>query len=112
MTKTTKRILWIPVHILCWLVFLSIPTVFNPERHDLSFTTFMEDLLELPRWTNGVLLIILFYFNYYIAIPHYYLGRKYVKLIASFVGSFAVFSLLNYFLVPKGLRHLPLGGFG
>jgi hypothetical protein len=111
MTKTAKRILLIPLHIICWLVFLSIPTVFNPQRHDLSFSSFIDDLLELPRWTNGVLLVILFYFNDYIAIPRFYLGRKYPQLILSFLGSFGAFSLLNYLLVPKELRHLPLHGF-
>lgn len=103
MVKTLKNILIVLLHIVCWLVFLSIPTVFNPRRPDFSLSSFVADLLELPRWTNALLLIILFYYNYYIAIPRFYLERKYPFLVLSILGSFIVFLLLNY-SVPRDVR--------
>lgn len=101
--------LLIPVHIISWLLFLSIPTIFNPNRHGFSIFTFIDDLLELQRWTNGLLLIILYYFSYYIAIPRFYIGRKYFFLFLSFICSFGIFFLLNYSMMPK--EHTPIHKF-
>jgi sensor histidine kinase YesM len=116
MTKTNKglqfrRILLILVHIVCWLVFLSIPTVFNPLEHGYSLSVFIEDLLLLPRWTNALLLIVVFYFNYNVAIPRYYMGRKHFLLVLSFIGIFGAFFLLNYVLTLKGMGNPQNPGF-
>ncbi len=110
MTKHPARtILLITAHIVTWIVFLSIPTMFNPRRHGLSLWSFTDDLMELPRFTNGLLLLIVFYFNYYVAIPRYYLDRKYPLLLLSFVGCLAVFFGLNYLVMPSGIK--PSHGF-
>ncbi len=106
-TKRVKNILLIPVHISCWLIFLSIPTFFNPQRQDLKLISFIEDLMEPPRWTNALLLILVFYYNYHIAIPRYYLGRKYLKLFLTFINCFGIFFLLNYLMMPKGVKAIP-----
>lgn len=107
--KQVWKILFIPVHIISWLVFLSIPTIFNPRRHELSLMAFAEDLVEVPRLVNAILLVFVFYFNYYLAMPRYYLDRKYAFLFLSFLASFGVFSMLNYWLMPSGVK--PFYGF-
>ncbi len=104
MVKSLKNVLIVLLHIGGWMVFLSIPTMFNPRRPDFSIASFINDLLELPRWTNGLLLVILFYYNYHIAIPRFYLGRKYPFLALSILGSFIILFLLNYVLIPRDIK--------
>ncbi|MCD6013463.1 MAG: hypothetical protein K0Q79_3325 [Flavipsychrobacter sp.] len=103
MVRSLKNILFVLLHIVGWLLFLSIPTVFNPRIPDFSIATFIDDLQKLPRWTNGLLLVILFYYNYYLALPRFYLGHKYPFLVLSILGSFIIFLLLNYAVIPHGV---------
>jgi histidine kinase len=113
MSIQKKKLLIISGHIVSWLIFLSLPTVFNPRRHDFSIFGFIDDLLNLFRWTNGLLLVIVFYFNYYIAIPRFYIRQKYVLLSLCFIGSFGIFFLLNYLIylsMPPDLKYLHSGG--
>jgi hypothetical protein len=111
MSASKKRLLVLLVHVLCWIVFLSLPAIFNPLRHGYNIQGFVSDLLEPPRWTNGLLLIIVFYFNNHLAIPHLYFERKFGLLAMSFVASFGAFFLLNYLLMPPDIDFQSPGGF-
>jgi len=114
MTAKRKRILLILSHIISWLVFLSLPTIFNPHKNGFSLHSFTEDLVDTSRWINSFLLISVFYVNYYIAIPRLYLQHKYLAYFLSFLGCFGVFFLLNYLILPKEGRfiHASVGFFG
>jgi hypothetical protein len=105
-----KKLLIILGHITGWLVFLSLPTILNPLRYGFTIRDFIDDILELPRWTNGLLLIAVFYTNYYIAIPSLYLRHKYFSFLLSFLGCFSALFILNYFLMPTGLHMTRAGG--
>jgi len=95
-----KRILTILIHIACWLVFLSLPSIFNPRRSELTIAGLFYDLMEPPRWSNALFLIAVFYFNYHFAIPRLYVKGKYTLLVFSLVGCFFLFCLLNYLVIP------------
>lgn len=113
MSIQKKKFLLILGQVVAWLIFLSLPAIFNPHRHDFSLFGFIDDLLALFRWTNGLLLIAVFYFNYFIAIPRFYIPQKYLPLLLSFIGSLAVFFLLNYMLylyVPHDAKFQHAGG--
>ena len=98
------------VHIVCWAVFLSLPSIFNPRRAELGSWWLILDILEPPRWTNALLLIVVFYFNYYIAIPKLYIKHKYFSLLLSVGVLSFVFIWLNYSMRPPEFGpHIPSG---
>jgi hypothetical protein len=101
------------LHVLCWLIFLSLPAIFNPRRQGEGFLGLFHDLAELPRWTNAILLLLVFYFNYLYAIPHLYFRRRYFAYTATAALAFITFVLLNYLqrpsLAPGGPWLSPLG---
>ncbi len=108
MTRGKKILLLVVVHIVVWLLFLSLPTLFNPRRAGFSLSEFAADLMEPPRWSNGLLLMVVFYCNYYVAIPKLYLHRKYALLFLSFLVCFGAFFLLNSAMRPDP-AHMPPG---
>lgn len=83
------------MHVLLWAVFLSLPTLFNPRRMDEGLEKFVFDLLEPPRWSNGILFILVFYVNSYIIIPRLYFRRRYMALVGTVVLFFGLFFCLN-----------------
>ena len=75
-------------HILCCLVFLSVPVLSPPPGYKFS-----EALLSLPylRELLGYMVTILFfYISYLYLIPRYYFRKKYLL--------FSIFSILGYAL--------------
>ena len=112
MKKTKRDLTVVFVHIVSWLIFLSLPAVFNPRRHGISVMSFVDDLLEPPRWTNALLLLIVFYTNYYLTIPKLYIQRKYFFFGCTLIGWLTVFSLLNYLIMPDEIKNaVGRGGF-
>lgn len=71
-----KKGVQVLIHILAWLVFLSFPFVFFPRANSFlpsgEIVNFI--LAILPGSIAG---IAFFYFNYYFAIPRFYLKKKY-----------------------------------
>lgn len=95
-----RQVLTVLVHAAIWLVFLCLPALFNPRRQGLGPDAFLNDLLLPPRWSNGLLLILVFYFNYYIGIPRFYFGRKYWLLALTSVVTLTLLLTLNNFVKP------------
>jgi len=112
MKKEEKKILIVIIHIVSWLIFLSLPAAFNSRRHGISIWRFVDDFLEPPRWTNALLLVTLFYTNYYFLIPRLYIGRKYVLFLCSVVWWFGIFFLVNYMMMPEDIRNSSTTGGG
>ncbi len=100
MTRTKKIGLTIALHSLIWFVFLSLPTPFNPFREDLGPVGMIEDLIEPPRLANAILLIVVFYFNYCVAMPRLYFRKSYPLFALSVLVCFNLFFLLNYLMMP------------
>ena len=111
--KPDKRITLVVLHRLVWLIFLSLPAVFKPRPAGVGFNLsfLVEDLLTPPRWTNGLLLVALFYSNYFFVIPKLYVGKRYIFFALSIAVCFGIFFLLNYLLMPEDVKRMPSGGF-
>ncbi len=107
MTVKQRRVLTIFIHVVCWLVFLSLPAIFNPRREGVSLFGVFDDLWEPVRRYNALLLIAVFYFNYYLAIPKFYLQHRYPEWIVSILGCFGLFYLINYAIVPSDIVVAP-----
>lgn len=109
MVISKRKITIVFVHLLLWAVFLSLPAIFNPRRYGFGIRRFVDDLMEPPRLSNALLLIGVFYLNYYLVIPRLYFTRKYSLLFLSVVIAFGLFFLLNYSMMPPELKN-PHGG--
>lgn len=104
-----RKVFRIAIHIVIWVFFLSIPTVFNPRRESYLPIDFAQDLMLLPRRANALLLLLVFYFNYHIAIPQLYFKKRYLLLATTVLASFGFFLFLNYLLAPphrRSVRHI------
>lgn len=69
----------IVIHLMAWLLFFSLPLVFEHRHHQGEHVETMFDL-NYYRWPillcDG-LLIVFFYINYNLLIPNYFLKRKF-----------------------------------
>ncbi len=72
-------------------------------RVEFGLRGFIDDLLEPPRITNALLLVAVFYFNFYVAMPKLYFKRKYMQFMLTVLLCFNLFFLLNYFMMPSGM---------
>jgi hypothetical protein len=91
-----RKLLMILGHILCWLVLLSLPTMFRPSGPLNDGFDFFEDIFTGPRLPNNLLLIAVFYINYYLVIPRFYF-KKYYFLVTVFVlVCFGALFWMNY----------------
>jgi len=72
------RTLNIGLHLLAWLVFLMLPILISPN----ALALFEYDSCHFFNYllTSG-LLVLLFYFNYYFAVPAYYFKQEYLSFI-------------------------------
>ncbi len=95
-----KRLVTIGVHVVLWLIFLMLPALFNPRRQGFGIEAFVGDILLPSRLINSILLIIIFYFNYLVAIPRLYFGRRYGLLFLWCIVGLGVFFVLNYITMP------------
>ncbi len=95
-----KKWIEILVHVIAWVIFLSLPTFFKQPHPGDSHTDILGDLLFTPRLPNSILLILVFYFNYYVAIPRFYFKKKYGALLISFFVCFGLLLLLGEVLRP------------
>jgi len=94
----------IGVHTIAWVFFLSLPIFLFPEllvRFEYSNCYIFNYLL------SSGLLVVLFYFNYYVAVPNYYFREKYAAFIglhiAFIIGVFLLLILFNLFIGPCGI---------
>jgi two-component system LytT family sensor kinase len=82
------------IHVVCWLVFLSLPLVFisgAPGERNISAKLFSQSYLLF----YGIY-IILFYLNTYLLIPSLYLKKKYLYYFGVILALFACV----YFIRP------------
>jgi sensor histidine kinase YesM len=81
------------LHLLCCLIFISIPVLSSPDRDSGRLFTVAPFLRD---FTVYLLLVAFFYTSYLFFIPQFFFKRK----IASFSGLIVV-SLLVIFILPK-----------
>ena len=95
------------LHVSGWLLFLSLPAFFNPRMQQWSVSAVAADMLIPPRLANGLLLVLVFYIQYYGAIPRLYLGKKYVLYGANLFLCLLVLLGINAVMQPPEFRHRP-----
>lgn len=95
---TMKSPAWqLTVHILCGLAFLALPYIFAPE----GFSTILRvpsNPHELTNFVAYLLMLGVFYFNYYYLIPKLYFTQKYVNYGLSIGACFGIIFLLLIFI--------------
>lgn len=104
-----KKILAVCTHAVLWLALLSLPYFFKPDLPGHPRGTLLDDILLPPRIANGLLLILVFYLNYFLVIPRLYLRKRFVLFGASIVFNIGLFVLLNYSMMPLYNDLLPMG---
>ncbi len=88
------KYLHIIFQILGWAVFLSLPFLFSPNAPKILKNE-IGNLHLLPMLLTSVILIFIFYFNYYILIPNFLFKEKYVIYI-----SFCIACIFLMFAFP------------
>ena len=86
-----ERTINIGVHIFGWLLFIYLPLLVLPNAWNLITSNICRFSYYL--FFSG-LLVLLFYFNYYFAVPRFYFYRKY----GTFLGLHILF-LISVFIV-------------
>jgi len=108
-----KKGLQVLIHILAWLVFLSFPFIFFPKTKAFLPTQEIDVLIYLIL-PGAIASIAFFYFNYYFAIPRFYLKKKYFSysLIISICFVFAILIgwLNNFYEQPLQSLQIPPPG--
>lgn len=93
------------IHASAWVVFLALPAFFRPPaRAGESELSIVGDLIYTPRLAHSILLIFIFYFNYYYAIPRLYLAKKYGWFAVSFLCCLSGLLLIAEIMKPAELR--------
>lgn len=104
-TAMKKKWFIISAHIVAWFVLLLLPGFFRPNgptTPGMHGGDLISDIFVSHRLANAVFLLILFYVNCYIAIPKFYLGRKYMSLVAYVLATIIAFVSMNYIIMNFG----------
>lgn len=91
-----KRFFRVLGHIVCWLVLFSLPTMFRPHGPLTSGLDVFNDIFTGPRLPNNILLVAVFYINYYLIIPRFYFQKFYLFVTAFVLIAFAALFYVNY----------------
>lgn len=107
------------IHVIAWVLFLALPTIFKPTHEGEDI---LEDFYSIPRLMNAALLVAVFYFNYYYAIPKLYMQGRYTAVALAGLGALVLLVLLNGSHLPGmdwrpphrpfGMDHHDRGPFG
>ena len=98
-----KRRLWqLTIHLLCGTAFLALPYIFAPGGFG-TLTTLSSNPHELTNFLSYVLMLGLFYLNYYVLIPKLYLCKKYTAYVLSTLLSFG---LIIFLLIAADRRDI------
>jgi two-component system LytT family sensor kinase len=95
----------VAIHIVMWLVFLSLPVLFSSG---MSANGDLYAVLSLPKlWLFNISLVSLFYVNTYLLIPRFYLQQKHLAYAISLLLLFAGFYAIKPFerLILDGIRN-------
>ncbi|MBA3828018.1 MAG: histidine kinase [Taibaiella sp.] len=80
-----------------------------PHQHHWHQRSMPEDLVSPSRLANGAVLIAVFYFNYLIVIPMFYMRRRYGWVTVLSLICLTVLVLVNMVTMPKMGHHTPSG---
>jgi hypothetical protein len=84
-----SRLLVVLVHVLCSGAFLALPYVFAPHGF-ASIGMVAHHSHERAKFLTYLLMLGLFYLNFYVLIPRLYFPRRYLAYVLALVGSFGL----------------------
>ena len=88
-----KSLVTIIFHTIGWIIFLSLPLLFLPKRPEMSQHE-TGNFIFLPAVITGLILIFIFYFNYFVLIPGFLFRQKNLTYILLCIGIVAVIFVL------------------
>ena len=97
MTGRTQQVF---LHVAGCMIFLALPFLFSPES--LSLHSYLTNPPTQRDIIAYVLLLGVFYTNYYLLIPRFYFLRKYIPFIGCNLLCFALLLSLPALLRPRG----------
>src|SRR6266581_4259845 len=96
MNAKTQQVL---LHIAGWIVFLSLPLLFSPES--LSLHAYLANPPTQRDLISYVLVLAVFYLNFYWLIPQLYFRKRYLSFLLIGVISFiSIVFLPAYIILP------------
>src|ERR1700712_2224587 len=95
MNAKTQQIL---LHIAGWIVFLSLPLLFSPES--LTLHAYLANPPTQRDLISYVLVLAVFYLNFYWLIPRLYFRKKYGSFLLIGVISFIPIVFLPAYIIP------------
>jgi len=96
------------IHVIGCILFLSLPFLFSPEL--TSNPHFIYNPHFHRSFISALMLLLFFYLNYYVFIPHYYISKKYIVYAILILCSFLLFFIvpeLQKFWRPYLIEHPP-----
>jgi hypothetical protein len=87
--KTLPTVL---IHLFIWLVIFSLPLLFRPGFNGPEHVEGMPWIIPLPILTNNIFLVIAFYVNLFVLMPHFF-NKKHWGYFVLFTILFLVVSL-------------------
>jgi hypothetical protein len=103
----TRRPLQVILHILGCTVFLALPFLFSPDS--LNLHAYLTNPPTQRDVIAYILLLGVFYGNYYLLIPRLYFRRKYALFIASNLLWLACILFLPVVFIQRHNRSEPIG---
>lgn len=91
------------MHVVIWLLFLSLPALFKPHGEHLALTDFIDDLFQLPRLINSIYLVLVFYINYKLLIPRLFFRKRIGYFISTIVIALGLLMVINAYLIPHSI---------
>ncbi len=102
MTGRTQQVF---LHLAGCVIFLALPFLFSPES--LSLHSYLSNPPTQRDIIAYILLLGVFYTNYYLLIPRFYFLRKYMAFISCNLLCFALLLFLPTLLLPRGPNSHP-----
>ncbi|MDD3320361.1 MAG: histidine kinase [Paludibacter sp.] len=95
----------ISIHVIAWGMLLMIPFL-SIQQVVKSFIPIEENFSLVPVFTLSLLLMVIFYFNYFVLIPKFLLSKKYLLYISTLILSIiAAFIVSGFFLNLVDFNH-------
>ena len=104
----TGRVHPLLLHLAGCVLFLSLPILFSPES--LTLRSYLANPPTQRDLIIYVLVLGVFYGNYFLLIPRYYFTRKYVAFALLNALCFALLTLMPSILIPRSIPPYPRPG--
>ncbi|MEN8202769.1 MAG: histidine kinase [Bacteroidota bacterium] len=91
-----SRLLTLLIHTMVWAVYISLPLFILPRPSEFLNSSRIYLLLY---FMISAFTIAFFYFNYFLAVPHLYFKRKYLRYALAILGFLVISALLTRIII-------------